>query len=537
MLRAGIYNRCSTEEEAQINALGIQASESREIVMSKGWTIAAQYIESQSGTTAYKRSEYQRLLDDLETDLFDIVVIKSIDRLTRSAKDWYLFLDKLTKHGKKLYIYIDNKFYTSDDSLLTGIKAILAEDFSRELSKKIKNAHRRRQEKRTGLNITVPIFGWDKISKDVYVLNEEEAEAYRLAFALAEEGKGFYSIANMMYDKGIRSKRGTRISEVQWRKMLYSPRAHGAVVLHTREYDFEAKRNVAVPENEWIVLEKALPPIVSREYQWKVLETLGKRSVKNSFTDYTRNMTKVGLYELSGKIYCSECNRPYYRSKLTVKKTTMAAWKCSTAIKQGRQTKEKNTGCNNIHVLEERVFKIIREACDKYYEVLFGKGDGIAEEALAVFRKVFYRENSEKELNRMEKELEKIEKKKLILSHKLVDEIISDEEFIPLHKELKNKSEELRNQISSIKKKEDEYIDYEDRLRKIRQALSSGIIDEARTKELITRVEKIVIYPDGKMQISFDKLKLISLLKIYNSNFDEKMIDEKFFELSAVYEK
>ena len=122
----------------------------------------------------------------------------------------------------------------------------------------------------------------------------------------------------------------------------------------------------------------------------------------------------------------------------------------------------------------------------------------------------------------MEKELEKIEKKKLILSHKLVDEIISDEEFIPLHKELKNKSEELRNQISSIKKKKDEYIDYEDRLRKIRQALSSGIIDEARTKELITRVEKIVIYPDGKMQISFDKLKLISLLKIYNSNFDEK---------------
>ena len=31
MKRAGIYNRCSTEEEAQINALESQAAESREI--------------------------------------------------------------------------------------------------------------------------------------------------------------------------------------------------------------------------------------------------------------------------------------------------------------------------------------------------------------------------------------------------------------------------------------------------------------------------------------------------------------------------
>ena len=110
-MRAAIYNRCSTEEEAQINALAIQAEESREIVLAKDWEITAQYIESESGTTSHKRSEYQQLMDDIETDLFDVVVIKSIDRLMRSAKDWYIFIDKLTKNNKKLYIYIDNKFY------------------------------------------------------------------------------------------------------------------------------------------------------------------------------------------------------------------------------------------------------------------------------------------------------------------------------------------------------------------------------------------------------------------------------------------
>ena len=79
MERAVIYNRCSTEEEAQVNALQVQVQESREIVGNQGWMLVEQYIESQSATTAGKRTEYQRLLADMETNLFDIIVIKSID--------------------------------------------------------------------------------------------------------------------------------------------------------------------------------------------------------------------------------------------------------------------------------------------------------------------------------------------------------------------------------------------------------------------------------------------------------------------------
>ena len=355
-MRAGIYNRCSTEEEHQLNALEIQVEESRELVKEKGWTITAQYVELQSGTTAYKRDEYQRLMKDLEKDVFDVVVIKSIDRLTRSTKDWYVFIDRLVNHQKKLYIYIDQKFYTPEDNLLTGIKAILAEDFSRELSKKIKNAHKRRQEKKSGFNITVPMFGWDKVGKDSYIINEEEAKAYRCAFALAEEGKGFYRIANIMYEKGIRSKNGTRISDIQWRKMLFSKRAHGTVVLHTTEYDFETKRVKKLPEEDWIEIEGALPPIVSREYQEQVLEKIRIRTEKNHFTDYTRDMTKNGLYDFSRKLYCAKCQKPFYRIVRYRRGEKVVSWKCSTAIKNG-----KTHGCDNLTVKEEQLVEIIKE--------------------------------------------------------------------------------------------------------------------------------------------------------------------------------
>ena len=498
-IRACIYNRCSTEEEAQVNALGIQVSESREIVIKNGWTITAQYVESQSGTTSSKRSEYQHLLEDIKTDLFDVVVIKSIDRLTRSARDWYLFLDNLTQHNKKLYIYLDRKFYTPEDNLLTGIKAILAEDFSRELSKKIKNAHKRRQEKKTGLNITVPIFGWDKTAKDTYIINEQEAEAYRLAFSLALEGKGFYSIAKIMYDKGIRSKRGGRISEVQWRKMLYSSRAHGTVILHTKEYDFETKTNRDLPESEWIYLEEALPPIVSKEYQAKVLKKLRERTEKNGFSGGTRNMSKEGIYELSGKLYCAACGSVYYRSRIVSQKKTTVIWKCSTAIRQGRQYGGKTTGCNNINVSEEKVFEEIIRSRETPLRLSADETKAVREEVMELLQKVLCGKEKSKDAQKVRSELEKVKKKKAVLMQKLMDEVINDDEFTVYNRELTDRIEELLKRQELIKQKAGEYMEPKERLSKIRQAITDDVISEAWARELASGTERITVYPDGRL--------------------------------------
>ena len=198
MQKVAIYNRCSTEEEAQKNALEVQAAESLELVEAKkteGWQIVAQYVELESGTSTRKRKEYQKMVEDIKQNKFDIVVVKSIDRLARNAKDWYLFLDCLMKHNTRLYLYLERKFYQSEDALVTGIKAILAEEFSKELSAKIRNAHRRRQQKKSGLNITREMFGWNKTGKDEFEINQQEATYFRMACELAEAGCGFRRIS------------------------------------------------------------------------------------------------------------------------------------------------------------------------------------------------------------------------------------------------------------------------------------------------------------------------------------------------------
>lgn len=202
MLRAVIYARCSTEEESQKDALVKQVAEAKECVMKNGWLLVDAYIESRSGTTTKGRKEYNRLFEDMMQEKFDIIVIKSQDRLMRNTKDWCLFVDRLTTQRKKLYMYIEHKFYSADDALITGIKAILAEDYSRELSKKINNAHRGRQKHNGNVILTSNVYGLKKLP-DKSVVLIEEAKVKERMYLLCAEGYVRRTIATILKNEGV----------------------------------------------------------------------------------------------------------------------------------------------------------------------------------------------------------------------------------------------------------------------------------------------------------------------------------------------
>jgi len=132
------YGRVSTEEKDQRLALQRQKEELEEYINSQlEWELVGSYIdEGKSGTSEQGRKQYQRLYDDLESDKFDIVVIKDISRLNRDTLNWYLFVDRLLKNEKKLYFYDVKNYDRPDDALLIGVRALIAAQFSRDLSKK-----------------------------------------------------------------------------------------------------------------------------------------------------------------------------------------------------------------------------------------------------------------------------------------------------------------------------------------------------------------------------------------------------------------
>ena len=59
--------------------------------------------------------------------------------------------------------------------------------------------------------------------------------------------------------------------------MLRSPRAYGTVILHKNEYDFVRKEKQKMPEAEWVVIDHALPALISFDYFERIQKILDSR--------------------------------------------------------------------------------------------------------------------------------------------------------------------------------------------------------------------------------------------------------------------
>ena len=531
-LRAVSYNRCSTEEEAQKDALAKQVQESENCVAEQGWQLVDTYVEAKSGTTIKGRSEYNRLYQDLEKDKFDIIVIKSQDRLMRNTKDWYLFLDRMQKNRKQLYIYLEHKFYTPDDALLTGIKAILAEEYSRELSKKINNAHRNRQKEGKRFSFTNRIYGLRKLSDKSIVIDEQEAGMIRTIFELAANGYGAHCSAEILYQKGYRNRNGKMIGPSSIRNMIRNPIYKGTVVQNRQHYDFESKQIIKNPQSDWIVHENAVPAIVSEELFKKANCGMdARRQEQNEDGVYSRGRNK-GKYDLSGKLSCGLCGSMFYRTARKRKNGQVTEWKCSNYLQNGRKTyylrrdrirkaeKREDRGCDNVHLDEKKLYEALEQLKKRNEYDLGNQKSILLRKALFILREALGKHDISAQKEELRISMEKITRQKSILLNKLLDGIISDNDFKVKSEELQNKAECVNRSIKQLEEDIRQNEKLENRIEAIQKRLEEGVIEEAKAVNMIENIKKIEVFPYCLM-IYFDSWAAGGLLEenMFHENF------------------
>lgn len=489
MFRAVIYCRCSTEEESQQDALKKQTVEARNTVREKGWLLTGEYIEAKSGTSTEKRKKYQQLYEDLQNDKFDIVVIKSQDRLMRNTKDWYLFLDRLVTNGKRLFMYLENKFYSADDSLITGIKAILAEEYSRELSKKINNAHKNRQKLGKTFVIPSQTYGLKKIAKGKYILDENEAEVIRLIFHLAKN-HGSIVIAHILEERGYRDRRGRVFSEQAIRKIIRNPIRCGTIVQNKRHYDFDLKKEVYLPKEQWEIHQNAVPACVSEE-EWKEANhAMDLRAQKRNVDTYCPKGNHVGKYDLSGKLRCGVCGSPYYRTYRKKYKTKeyVIEWKCSEYLYHGKEK------CENIYIEENKIFAMLKQICEQYYKGYQLDSKSIVERTISLLEKVLQHTDKEEQQRALEKQLKNVIQLQEKLLNKLLDDVITDEIYKKKKVELDDKKDSIEKELQSISQLEQAKLSFEQRIQSIKYKLETETIEKATVSEMIDNIDTIYVH-------------------------------------------
>lgn len=531
-LRAVFYARVSTAEEEQLNAIEIQIEENRAVIEAKGWELVDEYIDrSKSGKNIKKRKQYQRLLEDLESDKFDIVVAKSQDRLQRNSLDWHIFIDKLIRNKKKLYLYLDNKFFkSSEDRLITSIKAEIAAEYSRDLSKKLNNANKNRVEKaRRGERISAmgngQTYGFKIVDKR-WVVDEEQAELVRKMYDLYLELHSVRKVRDALNELGYRNQKGRLFTEDSVSGVLKNVKNKGWVVVNKDHREFDTDKIITLPEEEWVYVKNDHEPIVTEEI-WD--------AVNNEIKSHRNHQTGRGVHKgndiFSGKIYCAHCGGVLWKHGAN----KYTSWYCSSKMGRGSLACEDPVTISTIAL--NKIFSEITGTLLSFDVIELSKTKA-KRQALKWLNELKDSLSKPNDNEKIQQEIEKLERKKDKLTEAYLEEILPKDDYRAKYEEIEKKIAELKKSIVPIEENSD-ILEIEETIRNIDREVEEVIgtcADDPQVKAnfLIEHIKRITVFSNKEIAIELDlftgALLVVDggmLFQIEDGNKDFMLYDRK----------
>jgi len=501
MIKVVYYARVSTEEEKQINALKIQREEAEEFIATQSdWTLVDKYVdEGITGTVIEKRDEFKRLIADLCTDKFEIIVVKSEERIGRNAYQVGMFLNPLIANNKKLYYYLDRKFFDPEEELLNMVKYGMAAQFSRDLSKKINGSQKKRMQ--NGRVITNGrMWGYDQKDGQLFI-NEKETEVVRYVFNEYASGIGFRKIKTKLDEKNITTQNGTLFSMSTLKRMIRNEKYKGVLIMGKRHKDFNTKKFHDVPESEWVIHYDKIPAIVSEELWDRANKELEKKR-KSIGTDEKSKIAGYfsGTYVYSSIIKCGKCGRPYYHSTYTGKDkvTKTRAWECRGYREYGKKSEN---GCDNVRIYDYEMDGIIKQIIFEFWQ----NKDQNIKNVMDVLEEVLLDNQYQGSIDKLNQDKIKLERNKDKLIELYSDELISKSEFKKRNEGYTSLLEKVQEEIKELEDKNKSVISKKERLAKTQSILQTKLKDKNEITDDIIKdfLKEVIVYPDH-IEISLD---------------------------------
>ena len=152
----------------------------------------------------FQRQGIDELQDAAEKRLMDAVLVKDLSRLGRHKTMTAIFIENLRQYKIKVISVTENIDTSNEnDELIIGFKQLLNDQYSRDISRKIRWGFKQKQKE--GIVIVAP-FGYrkDKNTQKIEVI-DECAEIVRLIFNLYVDGMGVRKVAAYLNDRGYKS--------------------------------------------------------------------------------------------------------------------------------------------------------------------------------------------------------------------------------------------------------------------------------------------------------------------------------------------
>ena len=433
------YCRVSTDKEDQLNSLETQKEFFLEYTKRTGDNLIKLYAdEGISGTKIKNRKEFQRMLEDAEKGLFDMVVVKDISRFARNTVDLLQSVRKLKSLGIETQFLTANMTSMGNSEFVLTIFGALAQEESANTSKRIKFGKKMNAEKGRVPNI---VYGYDKTIGDYFNLsiNEEEAKVIRQMFTwYTEEGFGGAKIANMLNERGIKTKRGNNWSQNSICRILTNEIYTGKIINGKEEVaDFLTGQRKEKDESEWLVTVRPELRIIDDETFDRAQEVLKGRHDSFKLT-HERQSNK---YLFSTLIKCKDCGWSFRRT-VRQYKNTYVRWVCS-----GHNGRGADSCPNAVTVDEEELIQVLQE----YFRDVLSKKKKVIDHVIREFQRVYKAKDEnieyEKELNA---ELNRLRKSREKYMDMYTDDLISREELNEKIGGMRKEINRLENELKMV---------------------------------------------------------------------------------------
>lgn len=186
------------------------------------------------------------------------------------------------------------------------------------------------------------IWGYRKLLDGSVVIDPEERYVIEKIFNMYAEGNGSRTISRILYENGVRNRKGKPLAESQIRAIVQNP-----VYMGSRN----PKQDIR------------LPAIVSREL-WDAANHVIEEN-KIYINGRTRGWKK-GNHILSGKIFCGECGQRYWRNqkKITQKykyEPNRVYWYCSSRYRINDEGVSSQKSCSSMRLKEGKLLEILEK--------------------------------------------------------------------------------------------------------------------------------------------------------------------------------
>ena len=305
VLRVAAYCRVSSDSEDQLNSFAAQNTHYNSLIKSHAkWVLVDIYAdEGITGTSAKKRGDFQRMLEDCRKGKIDKILVKSISRFARNTKDCLEAVRELRTLGISVFFEehnIDTKMVSSE--MLTSVIAACAQAESESISQNMKWSIQKKMRNGTYVATHVP-FGFRREGGQL-VIDEDEAVYVRYLFSRYLAGANAHEIAEEFLR---RSENESVLSRRKWThrtviEMLINEKYTGDV-LHQKTYMTETLPRQCVRNHgqmDQYYVSSVHPAIIDRDSFQAAQKLLQKRK-----KDHPPHRQRASVF--IGTAVCAKC--------------------------------------------------------------------------------------------------------------------------------------------------------------------------------------------------------------------------------------